>query len=92
VIREHKENWLRDAAGLPGRAAYAVAMAGRLPAAVIAAEAGRAAILAETLHGGELDLRRLAGDRPDLADRYARAAGHLRRTTQGRWPVPHPGP
>jgi hypothetical protein len=91
VIREHKENWLRDTTGLPGRAAYAAAMARQLPAAVAAAEAGRAAILAETLHGGELDLRRLAGDRPDLADRYARAAGHL-RSAQDRRPLPHRGP
>jgi hypothetical protein len=66
-------------------------MAGQLPAAVAAAEAGRAAILAETLHGGELDLRRLAGDRPDLADRYTRAAGHL-RSAQDRRPLPRRGP
>ncbi len=86
VIREHKENWLRDTAGLPGRAAYASAMARRLPAAVAAAEAGRAAILAETLQRGDLDLRRLAGDRPDLADRYTRAASRL-RVAQERRPV-----
>jgi hypothetical protein len=86
VIREHKENWLRDTRGLPGRAAYASAMARRLPAAVAAAEAGRAAILAETLQRGDLDLRRLAGDRPDLADRYTRAASRL-RVAQERWPV-----
>jgi hypothetical protein len=86
VVREHKENWLRDTTGLPGRAAYAAAMARQLPAAVAAAEAGRAAILAETLHGGQLDLRRLAGDRPDLADRYARAAGHLRSAQDRRRP------
>ncbi len=86
VIREHKENWLRDAQGLPGRAAYASAMARRLPAAVTAAEAGRAAILAETLQRGDLDLRRLAVDRPDLAGRYTRAASRL-RGAQERWPV-----
>jgi hypothetical protein len=91
VIREHKENWLRDTAGLPGRAAYAAAMARQLPAAVASAEAGRAAILAETLHGAELDLRRLASDRPDLADRYTRAAGRL-RSAQDRRPLPHRGP
>jgi tetratricopeptide (TPR) repeat protein len=86
VIREHKENWLRDAQGLPGRAAYASAMARLLPAAVTAAEAGRAAILAETLQRGDLDLRRLAVDRPDLADRYTRAASRL-RVAQERWLV-----
>jgi hypothetical protein len=87
VIREHKENWLRDTAGLTGRAAYATAMARQLPAAVAAAEAGRAAILAETLDAGELDLRRLAGDRPDLADRYSRAATHLRLAQDRRPPL-----
>lgn len=86
LMREHKENWLRDAAGLPGRAAYAAARAGQLPAAVAAAEAGRAAILAETLPSGEPDLLRLAGDRPDLADRYTRAAGQL-RSAQARRPL-----
>lgn len=84
LIREHKENWLRDTAGLPGRAAYALVMAHRLPAAVAAAEAGRAAILAETLQRDNLDLRRLAGNRPDLADRYTRAADRLRMAQQRR--------
>jgi hypothetical protein len=90
VIREHKENWLRDAAGLPGRAAYAAAQARRLPGAVAGVEAGRAAILAETLRRGELDLRRLAVDRPDLAGRYTRAASRL-RVAQGHRPGPGDG-
>ena len=84
VTREHKENWLRDTEGLPGRAAYAAAMARQLPAAVAAAEAGRAAILAEALHGGELDLLRLAGDRPDLAGRYTRAVSRLQSVQDRR--------
>jgi hypothetical protein len=88
LTREHKENWLRDTRGLPGRAAYAAAMARQLPAAVAAAEAGRAAILAEALHGGEPDLRRLAGDRPDLARRYTRAAGRLRSVRDRRLLAP----
>jgi Tetratricopeptide repeat len=86
ATREHKENWLRDTQGLPDHAAYASAMARLLPAAVAAAEAGRAAILAETLQRGELDLRRLAVNRPDLADRYTRAAGRI-RVAQERRPV-----
>ena len=90
VIREHKENWLRDTAGLPGRAAYASAMARQLTTAVAAAEKGRAAILAETLQRGDLDLRWLADDRPDLADRYTRAASRL-RAARGHWPVPRRG-
>jgi hypothetical protein len=90
VIREHKENWLRDAAGLPGHAAYASAMAHQLPAAVAAAEAGRAAILTETLQRDRLDLRELAGQRPDLADRFARAASRL-QTVQRR-PALRPEP
>jgi hypothetical protein len=91
LIREHQENWLRDAAGLPARAAYASAKAHQLPAAVAAAEAGRAAILAETLQRQRLDLRRLAGLRPDLVDRYAGAANRLRMAQQHR-PTPRPGP
>jgi tetratricopeptide (TPR) repeat protein len=82
VIREHKENWLRDTAGLPGCAAYASAMAHQLPAAVAVAEAGRAAILTETLQRDHLDLRRLAGQRPDLADRFARAVSRLQAVQQ----------
>jgi hypothetical protein len=78
LLRAHKENWLGDTAGLPGRAAYAAAMAHRLPAAVAAAETGRAAILTETLQRDNLDLRTLAGRRPDLADRYTQAADRLR--------------
>lgn len=90
VIREHQESWLRDTAGLPGRAAYASAMARQLTTAVAAAEKGRAAILAEALQRGDLDLRRLAGGRPDLADRYIRAASRL-RTAQEHLPVPRRG-
>jgi tetratricopeptide (TPR) repeat protein len=91
VIREHQENWLRDTAGLPGRAAYASAMAHQLQAAVAAAEAGRAAILTETLQRDNLDLRMLAGHCPDLADRYTRAANRLRAAQQQR-PAPRLGP
>lgn len=90
LIREHKENWLHDAADLPGRAAYASAMAHRLPAAVAVAEAGRAAILAETLQRDHLDLRKLAGQHPDLADRYAQAATRLRMAQLQR-PALRPG-
>ena len=45
VVREHKEDWLRRAAGLAGRAGRASVMARRLPAAVVALEQTRAAIL-----------------------------------------------
>jgi tetratricopeptide (TPR) repeat protein len=84
VIREHKETWLRDTDGLASCAAYASAMAHQLPAAVAAAEAGRAAILSEALQRDHLDLRRLAGHRPDLAARYLRAGNCLRRAQQQR--------
>jgi hypothetical protein len=84
VIREHKENWLRDTASLFGRAAYASAMAHQLPAAVAAAEAARAAILTETLQRDHLDLRRLVSLCPDLADQYTRAANRLRTAQQQR--------
>jgi hypothetical protein len=84
LLRAHKENWLGDTAGLPGRAAYAAAMAHRLPAAVAAAEAGRAAILTETLQRDNLELGTLAGHHPDLADRYIRAANRLRAEQRKR--------
>ena len=84
LLRAHKENWLGDTAGLPGRAAYAAAMAHRLPAAVAAAEAGRAAILTETLQRDNLDLRTLAGHHPDLADRYTQATDRLRAAQRQR--------
>jgi hypothetical protein len=44
----------------------------------------RAAILTETLQRDDLDLRTLAGHRPDLADRYTRAANRLRAARRQR--------
>jgi tetratricopeptide (TPR) repeat protein len=90
LLREHKENWLRDTAGLAASAAYASAMARQLPDAVASAEAGRAAILAETLQHRDHGMRRLAGDRPDLAERYTQAVNRL-RAAQERPPGPVSG-
>ena len=84
LLRAHEENWLGDTAGLPGCAVYATAMAHRLPAAAAAAEAGRAAILTETLQRGNLDLRTLAGPRPDLAAWYTLAVNRLRAAQRQR--------
>ena len=47
--RRHKEQWLRQAEGLPALAAYASAKVGDLERAVVAIEQGRALLLAETL-------------------------------------------
>ena len=90
VLREHQENWLRDAFDLPGRAAHASAMAHRLRAAVVAFERTRAAILSEFLGAGHADLIRLDRSDPQLAARYARAVGHLRAVQRRPGPLATP--
>jgi tetratricopeptide (TPR) repeat protein len=49
TMRAHKESWLRDAQGLSARAMVANVMLGRPVAAAVAAEQGRALLLAEAL-------------------------------------------
>jgi len=90
VLREHRENWLRDAFDLPGRAAYASAMAHRLPAAVVAFERTRAAILSESFGAGHADLIRLDRSDPQLAARYTRAVGHLQAVQRRPGPLATP--
>jgi tetratricopeptide (TPR) repeat protein len=90
VLREHQENWLRDAFDLPGRAAHTSAMARRLPAAVVAFERTRAAILSESLGADHADLIRLDRNDPQLAARYTRAVGHLRAVRRRPGPLATP--
>ena len=76
--RAEKEIWLGSAQGLGWQAGQAAARAGLLELAVAQAERGRAQLLAEELSLGQLDLARLSAASPELASRYAAAAGRVR--------------
>ena len=49
-VRRHQEGWLRDSRQLPAGAAYALVRTGHLADAVAALDAGRAVLLAGTVH------------------------------------------
>jgi len=77
AARGHKESRLRDVRGLAIRTAYAWAKLGMGPEAVIAAERGRAVLLAEALDmRAALDRLQGAGH-GDLVDTYTWAAGRV---------------
>ena len=63
----------------PARAAFAAVTIGRPVDAVVALERTRAALLSETLRRSRVDLNLLGHGRPDLWDRYERAAGLVQR-------------
>jgi CHAT domain-containing protein len=76
--RAAKESWLKEAQGLPGNAAYALAKLGRLEEALETIEAGRARLLAETLEQNRRDLERLPQmGYPELLERYRQATGRI---------------
>jgi hypothetical protein len=78
LLRRHKETWLTEAQGLPGRTAFARAKAGSGRAAALDLEHGRALLLSETLERDRVNLERLSDiGRADLAERYRRAADRL---------------
>lgn len=79
VVRDHQEVWLRSAPALPARAAFAAVAIDRPVDAVVALERTRAALLSETLRRSRVDLALLGHGRPDLRDRYERAAGLVQR-------------
>ena len=86
LLRSGKESWLREASGLPVRAAYARARAGDAGGAVADLESGRAVILSEALDLQRADLESLVSQRPDLFERYRAAADRwdqLGRRVQG---------
>ena len=70
VLRTGKESWLREAQGLAGRAAYALARDGRPEQAVVALEQGRVRLLAEALEHTRRDLELLP--QQGHADAYRR--------------------
>jgi hypothetical protein len=83
LLREYKQTWLRSCEGLAAGAAFADAMAGQLTAAVLAAERGRALLLADALERDRADLDDLRQHRPSLAERYRAAAELLRSMELG---------
>jgi CHAT domain-containing protein len=87
LLHEDREVVLRRTRGLPERAAYALAKAGRPKEAVVAMEVARAVLLTEALTRDRADLDRLVSlGRRDLAERYARAADRIRELAHS---VPH---
>jgi len=80
LVREHKEDWLREASGLPARAAYAFAHTPDMPVeeALLALERGRMLVLSEGLARRRADLQQLpARGRDDLLVRFRAAADRL---------------
>jgi CHAT domain-containing protein/tetratricopeptide (TPR) repeat protein len=78
LLRISKESWLREAQGLHGRAAYALARSGDPCRAVVTLEQGRARLLAEVLERVRADLKRLpAIGYRELYERFNSAAGRM---------------
>lgn len=76
IFRRGQELWLREAQGIPGRHAYALARTGDLPGAAVVLERGRARLLGETVGRNHADLESLKeSNRSDLYDRYEAAVG-----------------
>jgi CHAT domain-containing protein len=76
--RSSKESWLKDAQGLPGHAAYALAKRGRLSEAVVAIEQGQARLLAEVLERDKAALQSLIPEHRQLHERYQSTSASLR--------------
>jgi len=77
--RSSKENWLKNAQGLAGHAAYALAKQGRLSDAAVAVEQGQARLLAEVLERNTAALQSLLPEHQLLHDRYQNTSTQLRR-------------
>jgi CHAT domain-containing protein len=77
LTRRAKATWLREARGLPTRAAYAQAHAGDLTNAVLALEQGRARLLSEILERNHADLSVLQQAHPGHYAAYCRAANRV---------------
>jgi hypothetical protein len=75
--RAGKESWLREAQGMPSRAAYCLAQSGECTAAVIALEQGRAYLLSEVLERNRADLAALQQNHPAVYERYRQAAERI---------------
>ncbi len=77
-VREHKQQWLRQAEGLAAAAAAAHVRAGDPWSAVVALERGRTRLLADALGEDAAETDRLARAHPALAEAYRSAAATLR--------------
>jgi hypothetical protein len=77
LTRRAKEAWLREAQGLPARAAYALARTGDVKEAAVALERGRARLLAEVLERDRADLDALEQAHPAHCQGYRRAAARV---------------
>ena len=88
--RDQKESWLEVAAGMAPRAAYALARAGDLRAAVVTAETGRALLMTETVERTSTDdLDALARDgHGELAAAYESAVDALAAVDRAPSAVP----
>ncbi|WP_416981880.1 hypothetical protein [Streptomyces sp. T028] len=75
--REAVEVWLAEFLEVPAHAAHALAATGGPRAAALQLERGRARSLSRALERGRAQLGLLTTARPDLAERYRRAATRL---------------
>jgi hypothetical protein len=83
IVREHKESWLREAAGLSESAARALVLDGCADEAVLSLERGRALLLSEVLERGSVVLDELEHQgRDELRQRFLAAATRLERLEQ----------
>ncbi|MFF4396445.1 hypothetical protein [Streptomyces sp. NPDC001480] len=82
ITRDDKETVLAEASAAGRRAAHAHAAVGAPGPAALALETVRAVTLAEALDRDRLALDRLRTVRPELADRYTRAAERLARAAE----------
>lgn len=78
LLRASKAAWLREAQGLHGGAAYALAKCRNVVRAVEVMEQGRARLLGQVLDRDRADLARLEALAPDVFRRYQGVARQLR--------------
>jgi len=77
VGREAKATWLKDAQGVPQRAAYALTRLGQHSQAVETLEGGIARLLREALEQNRRDLEALRHTHPDIYETYEQARQRL---------------
>jgi CHAT domain-containing protein len=77
ALRSSKEDWLREAQGIPAQYAYALQRTGNTSQALQVIESGRARLLSEQLALGQLDLSALGKTAPALAERYSQLSQEI---------------
>jgi tetratricopeptide (TPR) repeat protein len=95
ILRMDKEAWLRDAQGLSGNGAYALALRAEVADALMALETGRALLSSGAFARDRADLERLEHGHDVLARRYRSVAARLaqleRRNDEASVPRPSNG-